>query len=56
MSHIYSLLRNWYFEDTCHVSPHVSPHHGSWTIQNSFRLPIGMSPGQPWAPPPNAWS
>jgi hypothetical protein len=28
----------------------------SWELDHphSFRLPIGMSPGQPWAPLPNA--
>jgi hypothetical protein len=36
--------------------PQFRPHHGDWTVPNSFRLPIGMSPGQPWAPLPNAWS
>jgi hypothetical protein len=49
------LLRTWYFGDTRHISPQVRPHHESWTIQNSFRLPIGMSFGQSWAPPPNSW-
>jgi hypothetical protein len=36
-----SLLRTWYFGDTCHISPQVRPHHGSWTIPNYFRLPTG---------------
>jgi hypothetical protein len=25
--------------------PQFRPHHGDWTIPNSFRLPIGISPG-----------
>jgi hypothetical protein len=39
--------------------PYLSSGQASpWELDlpNSFRLPIGMSPSQPWAPPPNAWS
>jgi hypothetical protein len=37
-------------------SAQFRPHYGDWTIPNSFRLPTEMSPGQPWASSPNAWS
>jgi hypothetical protein len=51
-----SLLRTWYSWMPAISLLRSGLHHGSWTIPNSFRLPTGMSPGQPWAPPPNTWS
>jgi hypothetical protein len=51
-----SLLRTWYFGNTHNISPQVRPSPWELDLPNSFRLPNGISAGQPWAPPPNDWS
>jgi hypothetical protein len=53
--HLYSLLRNKYLGEAHHILSSVEASPWELNHPNSLRLPIGMSPGQPWAPLPNAW-